>query len=613
MELEKRINALLDNVQKPARYIGGEMNTAAKPWEEAAVRFAFCFPDVYEVGMSHLGMKIIYSLINKRPDALCERVFAPWVDMADLMKARAVPLFSLESKRPVRTFDIAGFTLQYELSYTNILEMLSLSMIPIFSTDRTDDDPIVIAGGPCAFNPEPLHTFIDAFVIGDGEECVHQIIDSVKLSKAAGEKRTERLRRLAGIQGIYVPSLYRAEYREDGTVQSFSASLLDFPGCVQKRAVRDLDRAEYPETFIVPFVEIVHDRIMLEIMRGCTHGCRFCQAGMLYRPVRERKVETLLSLAEKLVGSTGYEEMSLSSLSTGDYSKLPELANALFDRFTKERVSLSLPSLRLDSELSESMPAFSKNQKSSLTFAPEAGTQRLRDVINKGITEDDIFLGIRDALQNGANSVKLYFMIGLPTETERDVLAIADLVRAIRAEYFKISKANRPAGFQITVSISSFVPKPFTPFQWEAQEPIQTLRQKQALLRDTLRPLKGVTLHWHDPEVSLIEACFARGDRRLSEVLFAAWKKGCRMDGWTEHFHFEAWKEAFSECKLTPEWYANRKRDEQETLPWDFIDAGVTKAYLLLEKRRAEDQKTTPDCREGCNGCGLMEGNFSCG
>lgn len=606
MELSKRVDALLDFVQKPAQYSGGEMNISVKPWEAADVRFAFCFPDVYEVGMSHLGMKILYEIINRRPDSLCERVFAPWVDMADLMKAQSVPLFSLESRRPVRAYDVVGFTLQYELSYTTVLEILSLSMIPIFSKDRTAEDPIVIAGGPCAFNPEPLHAFVDAFVIGDGEECIHQIIESIKQSKALKEGREETLLRLSGIQGVYVPSFYQAVYQEDGTLQSFSATLPN-SNRVAKRIVKDLDHADYPESLVVPYVEIVHDRIMLEIMRGCTRGCRFCQAGMLYRPVRERSVDTLCALAEKLVDATGYEEMSLSSLSTGDYSHLPELSKALHNQLKEKRISLSLPSMRSDSDLSESFSSLEKNRRSSLTFAPEAGTQRLRDVINKGITEENILQSVRDAFAHGTHSVKLYFMIGLPTETEQDVLAIADLVFAIIKEFRQVQKGYKTPGLHVSVSVSSFVPKPFTPFQWAAQEPMQVLRQKQTLLRDALRPFKGVVLHWHDPEVSLIEACFARGDRKLSDVLFTAWQKGCRLDGWTEHFHFQTWMDAFEACGIDPAWYANRKRLEEEILPWDFIDAGVTKAYLLHEKHRSESGLTTPDCRMACNACGLME------
>ncbi len=607
MELRQRIDALLDTVQKPVRYIGGEMNAAAKPWEAAAVRFAFCFPDTYEVGMSHLGMKILYEIVNGREDALCERVFAPWVDMADAMRREGVPLFSLESRRAVRDFDMVGFTLQYEMSYTQILEMLDLAGIPMLSKDRGQEDPLVIAGGPCAFNPEPLHAFIDAFCIGDGEECMVDMVDAIRESKAAGEGREALLLRLAQLEGVYVPAFYEVKHDTDGRLVSFGPTNAAVPATVRKRIVRNLDAADYPERFIVPFQEIVHDRVMLEIMRGCTRGCRFCQAGMLYRPVRERGVDRLLELADKLSASTGYEEMSLSSLSTGDYSCLAELATKLMERFEKQRVSLSLPSLRVDGDLAESLKQAQKVRKSSLTFAPEAGTQRLRDVINKGITEEDIIRTSRDAFQNGTSSLKLYFMIGLPTETDEDVDGIADVAKTVSREYFSIPKGQRPMGLRISISASSFVPKPFTPFQWAAQDTMECLSEKQRRLREALRPVKGAVFHWHEPQVSFLEACFARGDRRLSAVLLEAWKRGCRFDGWSEQFKFDAWMEAFAACGLDPAFYANRVREKDELLPWAFIDAGVTQAFLWSEKERADKAEITPDCRAGCNGCGLQE------
>lgn len=640
MELQQRIDALLDHVQKPARYSGGEMNAAAKSWEAADVRFAFCFPDVYEVGMSHLGMKILYEGVNTRSDALCERVFAPWVDMADMMKAQNVALFSLETRRAVKEFDIIGFTLQYELSYTSILEMLSLAEVPIHTKDRTLCHPLVIAGGPCAFNPEPLHAFIDAFVIGDGEVCIHKVIDCVKEVKAIGESRDAILLQLAAIPGVYVPCLYEVTYDDTGKIKAFTQKKAQelnvslqktntetkalgqnvqpfnegekIPGKISKCIVRDLDSVAYPEKLVVPFMEIVHDRIMLEIMRGCTRGCRFCQAGMLYRPVRERSVERLLSLAEKLVDSTGYEEMSLSSLSTGDYTHLPELASQLMARFEKGRISLSLPSLRLDGNLQESLAQTQKVRKSSLTFAPEAGTQRLRDVINKGITEADVLETVREAFRGGTSSLKLYFMIGLPTETEDDILGIAEMVRAVSNSYFAMPKGSRPKGLRISVSASSFVPKPFTPFQWAAQDTVEMLQHKQTMLREALRTIKGVVFHWHEPSVSFLEACFARGDRRLADVLYTAYQNGCRFDGWSEHFHYDAWMNAFEACDIDPTWYANRERPEDEILPWSFIDAGVTSDYLLHEKHRAEQGIVTPDCRKQCNGCGLQEVCFTC-
>lgn len=612
MELSRRIDALLDHVQKPARYVGGEMNAAAKPFESAAVRYAFCFPDVYEVGMSHLGMKILYTIINRREDALCERVFAPWVDMAGLMREKGVPLFTLESRRAVKEFDLVGFTLQYELSYTSILEMLDLAGIPLCAQDRAEGDPIVVAGGPCAFNPEPLHAFVDVFVIGDGEENTHALLDAVKASKAAGESREALLLRLSAIEGMYVPAFYDAAYHADGSLKSFAPNRPGVPETVRKCIVLDLDAAEFPEAFVVPFQEIIHDRIMLEVMRGCTRGCRFCQAGMLYRPIRERKVDTLLSLAEKLVDATGYEEMSLSSLSTGDYSCLPALCKELMERFEKRRVSLSLPSLRLDGDLSESLAQTQKVRKSSLTFAPEAGTQRMRDVINKGVTEEHIVRTARDAFRSGYSSIKLYFMIGLPTETDEDIDGIAAVARLVSDEYFKIPKGERPRGLRIAVSASSFVPKPFTPFQWAPQDSMERLRQKQQRLKEAVRAVKGATVHWHAPDVSYLEACFARGDRRLAAVLLEAWRRGCRFDGWSEQFRFDAWMEAFSACGLDPAFYASRERAEDELLPWAFIDAGVTQAYLRLENRRAAQAEVTPDCRKACNGCGLQGVCFPC-
>ncbi|MCL1964073.1 MAG: TIGR03960 family B12-binding radical SAM protein [Firmicutes bacterium] len=612
METAARVDALLDSVQRPARYIGGEMNAAAKPWEAAAVRFALCFPDTYEVGMSHLGMKILYEIVNSRPDTLCERIFAPWVDMADLMRGRGVPLFSLESRRPARDFDVVGFTLQYELCYTSVLAMLDLAGIPLETKDRGNGDPIVIAGGPCAFNPEPLHAFIDAFCLGDGEELIGEVLDAVRAAKAAGEDRLACLSRLAAVEGVYIPAFYEATYQTDGRLDSFEPKRAEAKAILRKRVVANLDAAPFPQRFIVPFQEIVHDRIMLEIMRGCTRGCRFCQAGMLYRPVRERGVDTLLSLAEKLLASTGYEEMSLSSLSTGDYTRLEALVRRLSDRFENSRVSLSLPSLRLDKDLHESLALAQKVRKGSLTFAPEAGTQRLRDVINKGVSEEDLLRTARDAFAAGNGAVKLYFMIGLPTETDEDIDGIVRSARLVSDEYFKIPKGERPRGLRVSVSVSSFVPKPFTPFQWAAQDTMERLREKQNRLRAGLKAVKGAAFHWHDPQASFLEACFSRGDRRLSGVLLEAWRRGCRFDGWSEQFRFDTWMEAFAACGLDPAFYANRERAGEELLPWAFIGAGVTQAYLWEERARSLAAEVTKDCRESCNGCGLMEVCFPC-
>ena len=609
--LKEKIDGLLDRVQKPARYMGGEMNAVLKDPDSVAIRYAFAFPDVYEVGMSHLGSRILYDIINKREDALCERVFTPWVDMADLMRQENVPLFSLETRSPIRGFDMLGVTLQYEMSYTNILEILDLAGIPLHSEDRTWDDPIVIAGGPCAFNPEPLHRFIDAFSIGDGEISTLETIDVVKACKAEGVSRQECLRRLSRLRGVYVPSLYEASYNEDGTLKSFEPTEEGVPRTVVKNMVADLDKAEYPESVIVPFMEIVHDRINIEVLRGCTRGCRFCQAGMIYRPVRERSVEHILDLAKKLVDETGYEEITLSSLSTGDYTCLPQLAHELMERFAEKRVALSLPSLRLDSNLKQTLEETQKVRKSSLTYAMEAGTQRLRDVINKGITEENLTSSVGDAFASGWSSVKLYFMFGLPTETFEDLDGIADLAGKVVRKYFETPKHIRAKGLRVNCSASCFVPKPFTPFQWEPQDTLAQFEEKQKHLCHIMH-IKGVEFNWHEPQVSFLEAVFARGDRRTADALEAAWRLGCRFDGWTDQFKFDKWMEAFEQTGVNPEFYANRRREKDELLPWAFIDAGVTQQYLWREYERAVQAQTTPDCRKGCQGCGLKRFEGAC-
>ncbi|MBP3645226.1 MAG: TIGR03960 family B12-binding radical SAM protein [Clostridia bacterium] len=591
--------------------MGGEMNAVLKEPDSVAIRYAFAFPDVYEVGMSHLGSRILYDIINKRDDALCERVFMPWVDMADLMREEKVPLFTLESRSPVSSFDMLGITLQYEMSYTNILEILDLSGIPLHTEDRTWEHPIVIAGGPCAFNPEPLHHFIDAFSIGDGEISTLETIDVVKQCKEEGVSRQECLRRLARLRGVYVPSLYHAEYNEDGTLASFEPIEDGVPRTVVKNMVADLDHASYPESVIVPFMEIVHDRINIEVLRGCTRGCRFCQAGMIYRPVRERSVEHLLDLAKKLVDETGYEEITLSSLSTGDYSCLPQLAHELMERFAEKRIALSLPSLRLDSELKQTLEETQKVRKTSLTYAMEAGTQRLRDVINKGITEEDLVSSVADAFAGGWSSVKLYFMFGLPTETMDDLDGIADLANKVVRKYFETPRSMRAKGLRVNCSASCFVPKPFTPFQWEAQDTIEQFKEKQKHLCRIMK-IKGVEFNWHEPQVSFLEAVFARGDRKTADVLEAAWRLGCRFDGWTDQFSFEKWMQAFDQCGISGEFYANRTRAKDELLPWAFIDAGVTQTYLWREHERAMSAQSTPDCRKGCQGCGLKRFEGAC-
>ena len=611
MDLNERFERALEKVQKAPRYTGGEMNTSVKDWDSCPLHFGFCFPDTYEIGMSHLGLKILYGLINRESWSLCERFFMPWTDMIDLMKEEELPLLSMESRHPLTAFDVVGFTLQYEMSYSNILAMLEMGGIPLEGRERGENDPIVVAGGPCAFNPEPLADFIDAFMIGDGEDVMTELNRVILERKEKGLSREECLKNLAKLEGVYVPSLYQVTYHEDGTVASVEPTCPEAPASVKKRVVTDLNHTYYPEEFPVPYTEVVFDRIMLEIMRGCTRGCRFCQAGILYRPVRERSLEKLVDLAEKLQASTGYEEISLSSLSSGDYSCLPELIRELMKRMKEKRVSISLPSLRIDSVLKESLEETQQVRKTSLTFAPEAGTQRMRDVINKGVTEEDLLEKVRDAFEGGWSSVKLYFMSGLPTETTEDLDGIADLARKVVAEYFNVPKPQRAKGLRVTVSTSVFVPKPFTPFQWAAQDTIETVLKKQEHLKQVLN-IKGVTFHWHEPYVSFLEACFARGDRRMGAVLKKAYESGCILDGWNETFRFDKWMDAFRECGLDPAFYANRERPKEELLPWDHIDSGVTKQFLWREKEKSDRTETTKDCRKGCNGCGLQRWKGVC-
>jgi len=605
------LEKLLEQVQKPARYTGGEMNTVVKRHEDVDVSFAFCFPDTYEIAMSHLGMKILYHILNKQPWALCERVCMPWVDMAGLLRQHDLPLFSLESRTPLCDFDVVGFTLMYEMSYTNIFEMLDMGKIPVRASLRDESTPIVVAGGPCAFNPEPLAEFIDAFMIGDGEEVIVKVCEVVREYKKQGLSRKECLRKLAALEGVYVPSLYQASYNEDGTLKSFDPIDDAAPRTVRRCVVTDLNAAEYPDTIPVPYTDIVFDRITLEIMRGCTRGCRFCQAGMLYRPVRERSKERLLEIVDQLEKATGYEEVSLSSLSSGDYSCLPELITELMNRYREKRVSVSLPSMRIDNIVKQSLEETSKVKKSGLTLAPEAGTQRLRDVINKGVTEDDLVRAVTDAFDSGWSTVKLYFMSGLPTETDEDLQGIGHLAQKVIDCYFSIPKMKRAKGLRVTTSVSVFVPKPFTPFQWAAQDTLETVREKQRKLREYLK-IKGVTFNWHEGELSQLEACVSRGDRRMGEVIYTAWQKGCRLDGWNEHFRYDLWMEAFAECNLTPEFYAHRERSFDELLPWQFIDAGVTQEFLKRECEKSVREQVTRDCRKGCNGCGLQRWEGVC-
>lgn len=602
---QEAIARMLDQVQKPTRYTGGEMNTQLKPWDSAKLHFAFCFPDTYEVGMSHLGMKILYAAMNQQPDMLCERAFMPWVDMMDLMKQEKVPLFTLESRSPLSAFDVVGFTLQYEMSYSNILAMLELGGIPLLRENRREADPIVVAGGPCAFNPEPLADFIDAFMVGDGEEQILDLNRVIMQGREEGASRMTILKRLCAIRGVYVPALYDVQYNADGTIASMKPNCPEAPEKVLKAIIPDLDKAFYPTEIPVPYMEIIHDRIMLEIMRGCTRGCRFCQAGILYRPVRERSLEHLVELAQQLENTTGYEEISLSSLSSGDYTCLAELIRELIRRLDEKHVSISLPSLRLDSVLKDSLEATQKEKKTSLTFAPEAGTQRLRDVINKGVTEEDLMSKVSDAFHGGWSSVKLYFMMGLPTETTEDLDGIADLAKKVVDAYFAVPRGERAKGLRVVCSASVFVPKPFTPFQWEPQDTQEMVREKQSHLREKLH-IKGVTFNYHESDLSYLEACFARGDRRMGQVLLRAYQKGCMLDGWTELFKYDMWREAFSELGIDPAFYAYRRREKDEIMPWDVIDCGVTKEFLWREKEKAEKAQTTKDCRKGCNGCGLQ-------
>ena len=613
MNLSDRIESLMLNIQKPVRYMGGEYGAVMKDPEKVEVRYAFLFPDTYEVGMSHLGMRILYHIINQREDTWCERVFTPWVDMSAEMRANGIPLFSLESRTPIKEFDILGVTLQYEMSFTNILESLDLAGIPLRREDRTDADPFVICGGPCAFNAEPLAPFVDLIAIGDGEEETLATIDVYKQWKASGLPREEYLKMAAQIPGIYVPSLYDVSYNADGTVYAVTPKPgSGAPEIVRKALVSDLNAAEYPDRLIVPYGEIVHNRIMLEIFRGCTRGCRFCQAGMIYRPVRERRMDRLMELAEKLVKNTGYDEISLMSLSSGDYSCLPELAHQMVEKFAKKRVKISLPSQRIDAVLTDTLKETQKVRKTALTLAPEAGTQRLRDVINKGVTEEDLMRAVTDAFEQGWSAVKLYFMIGLPTETDEDVLGIADLARKVRACYFAVPKEKRAPGLRITVSASVFVPKNFTPFQWCGQLDGETVVRRQMLLRDELRKVKGVEFKYHAHDLSYIEAVFARGDRRLADVMEHAWRLGCRFDGWSDQYRHDLWLRAFEEKGVDPDFYALRDFDLNEPLPWDHLDAGVTRAFLLREWERAQRGETTRDCRKGCVGCGVNRYEGAC-
>lgn len=602
-----KLDKVLMKVEKPSRYIGMEQNMIRKSPEETDVRFVFSFPDVYEVGMSHLGMHILYNLINNEPNFSCERAFAPWVDMEEHMREEGIPLFTLESKEEVRNFDFLGFTLQYEMSYTNILNMLDLAGIPLVSKERGEEFPLVMAGGPCAYNPEPLWEFMDLFVIGEGEEVTLDLLRLYESHKKSGyNKREFLLKAQKEIPGVYVPSLYEVGYNQDGTIKSRVPLVEDVPEIIEKRMIRDLDSMFSPEKMLVPYMETVHDRISMELFRGCTHGCRFCQAGMVYRPIREKSVERLMELAEKLVESTGYENISLSSLSSCDYSQLHLLISSLMDRFEDRKVGVSLPSLRLDSVSIDILKEIEKVRKTGLTFAPEAGSQRLRNVINKGVDEDDLVNAVTYAFKEGWSRIKLYFMIGLPTEQDEDVLGIRDLSYLVKDLFFNRPAEERIGNFQVTASASCFVPKPFTPFQWHGQDTIEEFNHKIKLVRDSVKD-KKVSFNYHDPRVSYLEAVISRGDRRTSKLIMSAWEMGCRFDGWSEHFKYDTWIEAMEKVDLDGSFYANRNRDFSENLPWDFINPGPSKKYLMEEYTKAVKGETTRDCRLGCTGCGIRD------
>lgn len=598
----KRFEQLLLAVQKPGRYSGGEVNSIVKNKDDVDVRFAFCFPDTYEIGMSHLGMKILYSEFNKREDIWCERVFAPWIDFEKVMRENNIPLFGLESRDSIAEFDFIGFTLQYEMCYTNVLNMLDLAGLPLKSCDRNALSPIVVAGGPCACNPEPLADFIDLFFLGEGEEVDLEVIDLYKEVKKSGGSKQEFLCRAAKIEGVYVPSLYDVAYNEDGTVKSVTPSD-GAPATVKKRIIKDMDSAYYPDKFVVPYIEIVHDRVVQEIFRGCIRGCRFCQAGYIYRPVREKSADTVNRQARDLCASSGYDEISMSSLSTSDYRELEPLLNKMLEWTEPNHISLALPSLRIDNFSDELLQKINHVRKSGLTFAPEAGTQRLRDVINKNITEEEILRTCRTAFAGGYTAVKLYFMLGLPTETDEDLKGIADLGQKIVNEFYALENRPRGKSVTVTISVATFVPKPFTPFEFEPQITKAEMERKQQYLRSCITT-KKITLNWHDSSTSFLEGAFARGDRRMGKIIEAAYKKGCRFDGWSECFDLEKWLEAFEECGISPDFYSGRKREFDEVNPWDHLDYGVTKRFLTAQNKLAHKAVTTPNCREKCAGCG---------
>lgn len=598
---------ILLSIEKPARYIGNEVNSVMKDPEQVDIRFAMCFPDVYEIGMSHLGIQILYHMFNERPDVWCERVYSPWPDLDARMRKDNIPLFALESQDPIRAFDFLGITIQFEMCYTNILQVLELSGIPLEASERTEEDPIVIGGGPCVYNPEPIAEFFDVFYIGEGETVYDQLFDVYKKNKAEGKSRREFLEAACQIPGIYVPMFYDAEYQEDGTLHSFTRNYEKAPEVIEKQVLMDVTHAPYPKAPVVPFIKATQDRVVLEIQRGCIRGCRFCQAGMIYRPTRERDVEELKKWADTMLKTTGYEEISLSSLSSSDYSKLPELINYLMEICPERGVNISLPSLRIDAFSLDVMKKVQDIKKSSLTFAPEAGSQRMRNVINKGLTEEDILEGAGKAFEGGWNKVKLYFMLGLPTETEEDIKGIAHLSEKIAERYYEIPKDQRNGKCQITASSSFFIPKPFTPFQWAPMNRKEEFLEKARIVKAEVRAMlnqKSIRYNYHEADISMLEGVLARGDRRTAKVVLQAYRNGALFDSWSEYFRPEAWEKAFEETGIDPDFYTVRERSVDELLPWDFINAGVNKKFLIREWEQAKAETVTPNCRQRCSGCG---------
>ncbi|MCD7814453.1 MAG: TIGR03960 family B12-binding radical SAM protein [Lachnospiraceae bacterium] len=598
---------ILLSVEKPARYIGGEINAVMKEKEKVDIRFAMCFPDVYEIGMSHLGIQILYDMFNKREDVWCERVYSPWVDLDKVLREKKIPLFALESQDPIRAFDFVGITLQYEMCYTNVLQILDLAQIPLHASERGEEVPLVIGGGPCAYNPEPLAPFFDLFYIGEGETVYDALFDLYKRCRAEGCSRKEFLHQAAKLPGIYVPSLYDVTYKEDGTIASFLPQEADIPAEIEKQVVMDMTNAPYPEKPVVPYMKVTQDRVVLEIQRGCIRGCRFCQAGMIYRPLRERSLECLKEHAAQMLQATGQEEISLSSLSSSDYSELKGIVNYLMEEFGTQNINISLPSLRIDAFSLDVMGKIQDVRKSSLTFAPEAGSQRMRDVINKGLTEDVILQGAEEAFHGGWNKVKLYFMLGLPLETDEDRREIAHLADKIARTYYDIPKESRNGKCQITVSTSFFVPKPFTPFQWASMHPMGDYLGFAKTVNHEIKDMlnhKSIRYNWHQADVTLLEGAFARGDRRIAEVIEDAYRNGALYDAWTEFWDYDRWLAAFAHTGIDMDFYTLRERSLDEIFPWDFIRIGVTKDFLKREWKKAQEAVVTPNCRQQCSGCG---------